>query len=238
MKKLVSLSMLLVMSFSLYAQHQDVTRFLGIPVDGSKKDMIQKLKAKGFESIPESDMLEGEFNGTEVWIGVVTNNNKVWRVGVIDKNGRSEGDIKIRYNRLCRQFEKNSKYDPRYEGQTIPEDEDISYEMSVNKKRYQAIFYQYPVFTDSVEFVGFCRKNFNTSDSTAIKSINGLMEDGSLKEDGPLMELAYSYLRLQARLDNTIYKKLVWFTIEESYGEYKIMMFYDNEYNHDNGEDL
>ena len=79
MKKLVSLSMLLVMSFSLYAQQRDVTRFLGIPVDGSKKDMIQKLKAKGFESssIEYPDVLTGEFNGNDVNIHVVTNNISV-----------------------------------------------------------------------------------------------------------------------------------------------------------------
>ncbi|MCI7575715.1 MAG: hypothetical protein MSS82_02895 [Bacteroidales bacterium] len=190
MKKLVFLSMLLVTSFSLCAQERDVTRFLGIPVDGSKKDMIQKLKAKGFESSDyDPNTLEGEFNGTEVWIGVATNNNKVWRVGVKDKNGRSEGDIKIRYNALCRQFENNSKYGSIFEDQTIPEDEDISYEMSVNNKRYQAIFYQHPVITDNLE-----------------QAVNN---------------------------------KHVWFTIiKESYGEYKIMMFYDNEYNHANGEDL
>ena len=34
-------------------------------------------------------------------------------------------------------------------------------------------------------------------------------------------------------------KKPVWFRIEEEmYGKYYIMMFYDNEYNHANGEDL
>lgn len=33
-------------------------------------------------------------------------------------------------------------------------------------------------------------------------------------------------------------KKLVWFIIRESYGEYLITLFYDNEYNHSDGEDL
>lgn len=35
---------------ALYAQDRVVTRFLGIPVDGTKAEMIQKLKAKGFTS--------------------------------------------------------------------------------------------------------------------------------------------------------------------------------------------
>lgn len=229
MKKLVSLSMLIVMSFSLYAQELDVTRFLGIPVDGSKKDMIQKLKAKGFESTSDPDILEGEFNGTEVWIGVATNNNKVWRIAVMDKNGTNESNIKIRFNRLCQQFESNSKYGSIFEDQTIPEDEDISYEMSVNKKRYQAIFYQYPVITDSVAFANaYAEKKWDTSeDSTTIKFVN------SLKANGALLKMAYLESQMQA-----VENKQVWFTIDKSYGEYKIMMFYDNEYNHANGEDL
>ena len=33
-------------------------------------------------------------------------------------------------------------------------------------------------------------------------------------------------------------KKSVWFMISESYGKYYIIMFYDNEYNKANGEDL
>ena len=33
-------------------------------------------------------------------------------------------------------------------------------------------------------------------------------------------------------------KKTVWFMISENYGRYYITMFYDNEYNRANGEDL
>lgn len=32
--------------------------------------------------------------------------------------------------------------------------------------------------------------------------------------------------------------KQVWFMISEHYGEYLIVMYYDNEYNHSDGEDL
>ena len=49
MKKLLTLTMLLIVAGTLRAQ-TDVTRFLGIPVDGSKTEMIQKLKEKGFRS--------------------------------------------------------------------------------------------------------------------------------------------------------------------------------------------
>lgn len=120
----------------------DVTRFLGIPIDGTKAEMISKLKAKGFSSVSGVDgMLEGEFNGKNVYVNVQTNNRKVWRIGVSDKSSCDETQIKINFNNLCGQFENNSKYAGNGD-QTIPESEDISYEMTVNNKRYQAIFLQ------------------------------------------------------------------------------------------------
>ncbi|MBF1393317.1 MAG: hypothetical protein HXN28_12415, partial [Prevotella histicola] len=61
MKKILSVLMLLLLSISIYAQ-QNVTKFLGIPVDGSKAAMIQKLKAKGFTYNTITDRLEGAFN--------------------------------------------------------------------------------------------------------------------------------------------------------------------------------
>ena len=135
--------MLLISSLFIYAQ-QDVTKFLGIPVDGSKSEMIQKLKAKGYTSSPlDKDVLVGEFNGADVNIHVVTNNNKVYRIMICDVNNIDERAIQIRFNRLCEQFVNNSKYSSLpLEEYMIPDDEDISYEITVHKKRYEAVFYQ------------------------------------------------------------------------------------------------
>lgn len=69
--------------------------------------MIQKLKAKGFQYNSSGDYLTGEFNGRDVRISVVTNNNKVYRIMVVDDNNSDETSIKIRFNTLCRQFENN-----------------------------------------------------------------------------------------------------------------------------------
>ena len=120
----------------------DVTRFLGIPIDGTKEVMISKLKDKGFSSVPDMDgMLEGEFNGKNVYVSVQTNNRKVWRIGVLDKSSCDETQIKINFNNLCSQFENNSKY-VSFGDQTIAEGEDIGYEMAAHNKRYEAHFYQ------------------------------------------------------------------------------------------------
>lgn len=59
---------------------------------------------------------------------------------VCDANNIDERSIQIRFNKLCEQFKNNSKYLSLEENQTISEDEDISYEMTVHKKRYEAIF--------------------------------------------------------------------------------------------------
>ena len=89
----------------------DVTKFLGIPVDGTKSEMIRKLKAKGFTSSSfDKDILVGEFNGYSVSIHIITNNNKVSRIMVADQNSISETDIKIRFNNLCNQFLNNKNY--------------------------------------------------------------------------------------------------------------------------------
>lgn len=136
MKKILSVAFLLMLSVALHAQ-KEVTKFLGIPVDGSKSSMIQKLKNKGFVYYPSADYLEGEFNGQQVDVFIATNNNKVYRIMVCDKNTCDEGQIKIRYNTLCRQFANNQKYVP-LDAEELSEREDISYEMTVHKKKYQA----------------------------------------------------------------------------------------------------
>ena len=181
MKKILSVAFLLMLSVALHAQ-KEVTKFLGIPVDGSKSSMIQKLKNKGFVYDPSADYLKGEFNGQQVDVFIATNNNKVYRIMVCDKNTYDEGQIKIRYNTLCRQFANNQKYVP-ISAEELSDREDISYEMTVHKKKYQATYVQLPA-------------------------------------------------------DDDLSKRLVWFTISKFNGEYYITMYYDNEFNRAQGEDL
>ena len=45
--------------------------------------------------------------------------------------------------------------------------------------------------------------------------------------------------QLVTEMMDSIFKKSVWFMIDKKdYGKYHIKMFYDNEYNRSNGEDL
>lgn len=181
MKKLLSLLVMLMLSTALHAQ-RNVTKFLGIPVDGTKASMIQKLKNKGFTYDVRNDVLLGEFNGGEVHIFIVTYKNKVWRLAVVKDQLYDKAQIKRQYNYLCNQFSNNAKY-TSLESNKIPENEDISYQMSEKNKVYQSAYYQLPK-------------------------------------------------------DEELTKRLVWFTIYEDYGKYKLYIHYDNEYNHDTTDEL
>lgn len=227
MKKLLSLVLLLACSAVSYAQNE-VTQFLGIPVDGSKSEMIQKLKAKGFRYDSELDCLKGEFNGRDSYIYVVTNNNKVYRIMVRDVTSSSESSIRIRFNTLCRQFENNEKYQSvSSESYIIPEDENISYEMSVNKKRYQASYFQIPE---------------GGIDSTTImkETQSFIFSKYSQEQLSSLTEEQTQELMTEVLLYMTekFYNRSVWFMIDEMYGDYYILLYYDNGYNQANGEDL
>lgn len=155
MRKFLTLLAMIAISASTFAQ-KEVTKFMGIPVDGSPTEMIKKLKAKGFTTDKdfmqavkrggsdwdEPEALMGRFNGENVTLMLLVEQNKVWRVFLADKNTRDETQIRIRFNTLVRQFEDNGKYVPYFDEQTIADDEDISYEMTVKNKRYKAVFAQ------------------------------------------------------------------------------------------------
>ena len=143
MKKILLSLTLLMLSVAMYAQNE-VTKFLGIPIDGTKADMIQKIKAKGFSYNAQEDCLEGTFNGEKVFVSIKANKNKVWRIAVTDKTGRDEGQIKIRFNKLCQQFDNNPKYYSLKGTQKLSNNDDIPCEMIAHHKQFEAVYYQLP----------------------------------------------------------------------------------------------
>ena len=227
MKKFFSILVILLCTLTAFAQEKDVTTFLGIPVDGFKADMKKKLIAKGFtlKTIGENEILEGEFNGHDVRLYIVTNNNKVYRIMLADKNCQDAANIKIRFNNLCHQFEKNERYFTPKDF-TIPEKEDISYEMTVNNKIYSAGYYQIP--------------NSESMDAlidAVDHELKGKYTEEQLKN--PTKEIEEECNRIRGVKGMELFsKKTVWFSISKFEGEYYISMYYDNEYNHADGEDL
>ncbi|MBR4644337.1 MAG: hypothetical protein IKO73_04180 [Bacteroidaceae bacterium] len=233
MKK-VLLLMLVLVSMTATAQ-RDVTKFLGIPVDGYKPEMKKKLMEKGFTYNSPYDYFEGKFDGRDVQLFITTNNNKVWRIMVYDKTPYDKEGIKIRYNQLCRQFLNSQDYVAANligSNYLIFDGEDVCYEMSVYKKTYKASFFQcleQPVTESCV-------------DRNRVKE--------SLLQEYTQEEIVHPSDKLEKKIKDAIQretegialeklgKKSVWFMIRKDFGQYSIVMSFENEYNHPAGEDL
>lgn len=229
MKRLLFIVLAMIATITSFAQQKDVTSFLGIPVDGTVLSMKQKLIAKGFvpKKFGDEEFLEGEFNGCNVHVYIRTNNNKVYRIMVADNNTVDEAQIKIRFNNLVSQFENNKRYFP-LDKYTLSDEEDISYEMTVHNKNYDAYFYQVP--------------DMEKADTLALqeKVRNELLSkytEAELKNPSEEItkEIANTVIKIGAEW---MLMKPVWFKIGRVNGEYYICMFYDNEYNRSHGEDL
>ena len=223
-KNIIWLLMVLILPLSSYSQN-DITQFLDIPVDGYKSEMLQKLKNKGFTSKKfNEDILEWEFNGTNVNLIIGTNNNKVWRVAVRDINPSNETQIKIRFNNLIQQFVNNSRYvtqaDSTIAKYNIPEDDDISYNISVKNKQYEATFSQ-----KSLKF------------DTLINE-KKLLNSKEKLNDKELDRLFVIIKELTEESINSILHKTVWFMIQKDNDGYRIVIFYENDYNKAKGEGL
>jgi len=229
MKRIITFSFAILIALTVSAQ-KTATKFLGIPVDGTKSAMIQKLKAKGFTYYAKDEMMAGEFNGRKVNLKIVTNNNKVYRIMVLDAVGSDEWEIKNRFNTLCRQFEKNGKYMPQnFMGEyNIGEDVNIAYEMLLNNKRFEAAYFQLAeADQDTIGLSNWWKNRF--SDNNVLEKMEKMSEE-EIKELNTQLTIEY--------LTEKIAHRSVWFMITQDYGKYYIAIFYDNELNHADGEDL
>lgn len=204
-------------------------KFMGIPVDGNKAQMIKKLEAKGsgFKYNPESDNLSGTFNGKSSEIYVTTNNDRVNRVCVISES-----------------FRENHLYDFLYRchsSESIMET--LLYVNDLNrdglnkiKESYNSLINQ---FKDNDKYIA----------AVELSLIPG-EEDISLemeRHDKEYKSAFYPKNLLSAKeikaLENnkpiTINASgIVWFKIEKFEDYYFIALYYDNFDNMPNGEDL
>ncbi len=265
MKKI--LAYFLALSISTIVSAQEVTKFLGISIDGTKAEMISKLQAKGFQYNPDKDYLLGEFNGEEVKVQVVTDNNKVWRIYVEDVNHRDSYQIRIRFNTLCEQFERNSCYIAPEEKQTIAVNSNPIY----SGDRFEACYYQasdedvdlfmlqlveafkmianYEYSEIPFDMLGGIK--ISEEDFNRLKFVKDLENPtfNDIKEH--IINLCPEDERIKMKDDwDEIYptvEKLakytygenrpVWFTISRT-GDYYISMYYDNKLNRADGSDL
>ena len=232
MKKLLSFIIgILIMCSTVFGQSESTLKFLGIPVDGSKSEMVKALKAKGFEYDSESDFLIGDFNGKKSEIGIVENHGKVYRVVVFDANTYDEGQIKVMFNNLIHQFENNDKYFYIFPNNIIPEDEDIHYEILVNKKQYIAEFMYNPLYGNDELRDRLINEAVEESEEVIKNEKN--IEFYSDKDNYDRLVSSVAGLKVIQMSNSSI-----WFKIFEHYGKYYIGLYYDNLLNAPNGEDL
>ena len=224
-------------------------QFMGIPVDGPKAGMIDAIKSKGFKYDKENDFFTGEFNGKNVHVLIHTNHDVVDRI-MVAYPSTSEKQIKTEYNSLLRQFQKNAKYIELFENEPIPEREDISYEMTVNHKEYESAFLYVPTtvsipalsktakeilvaIKNDEKIEGLDELDFDLDALSGIKDANDEEWEALMSLSKEDWEDAVFYLFFGQDRPNSI-----WFSISEYFGDYSIDIFYDNEANRPNGEDL
>lgn len=208
------------------------TKFLGIPIDGTKQEMINRLEEKGFIYNEEQDWLSGEFNGKEVIIYISTKNRKVYGISVRYRYFYTAEEIKSIYNDLLQQFQKNPKYIPvNLHQSAIPTEEDIAREMSQNNKEYIAGFLQRTNEADSTVTLN---DSFKECTNKYIDKLISLMPSDTLYNETEYTKIVENigemcwYEELKAMYINNI----VGFQIDKAYGEnYILLLIYTNGHN-------
>ena len=239
MKKLITILVLALCSYTLAAQNSNegTLKFLGIPIDGSKSQMIEQIKAKGFTFNSYRDCLQGQFNGKNVDVYVVDNHGVTYRVFVAFPE-TDEYEIRSEFNHLLSQFLRNDKYVPMRECEVIDQKEDISYEMTVNKKQYGASFaYISPdIFTpEQTRIIHDFVEKAKTMSEAEMKNLSESLAASFITESEASSpeEILASMNRISSLLSGN-----VWFKILRDGSDYQIGLYYDNIKNMPNGEDL
>ena len=102
MRKLV-FTLLMFLTLSMSAQKSEVIRFMGIPIDGPKPEMLLELKEKGFEPIndgltnDDASIMKGYFNGEKCTLSVNSYHNNVYNIIVVFDQEDTELNAKLRF---------------------------------------------------------------------------------------------------------------------------------------------
>ena len=263
MKRALLIALLTLLPVLCLAHDGGPLKFLGIPIDGSELQFSAKLKAKGFTYNTITESYKGQFNGKTVDVYIHTNHNVVDRVCVVFPLTNEDG-IREEYNRLLEQFKNTGKYLDLSMNENIPEDDNISYEISIKNKRYQASFYYYDFNNDRVTFMNALMDK--VADFFTEEQLEKLKEYSIKSNDATEDQIQSLLAEMMAEMENmgighnengeadpakaiqfylafidgmrSLADGDVWFMIHEQYGRYQIALYYDNLHNQANGEDL
>ena len=226
MKRIVVFLVLFVNSVVMFGK-RDVTRFMGIPVDGTKSEMLEKLKANGFASFTkEKDILQGECDGRMVNVYLETYHDKVWQVVVADVYTLDGEGIKERFNGLCEQFSSDPDYFGRIlteDGNVIPDSVDVETMMSQGMCR---AIYVYKCYDDEGE-----DKSKELNDYFLTKYTQNEIDSptNEIEDDMETMKNDY-YTQFISRYEFFID------IVQKSKGNYFILMRYVNKCNNEMGK--
>ena len=231
MKRIILSFLFVLMALAVLAQTDNTIKFLGIPVDGKKSEMVSALMKKGFVYDANRNAMVGKFNGVMSIVLISEKYGKVDRVIVSDDCAtRDQADIRIRYNNLISQFEKlNDRYYTIEPNERIPDNENISREIRFHKKKYQAIFFYIPI---------------QNNQELANKVIEEAFAEVKERVDAEVLARKSEEEKLQMLIDllgeriTLMTTGYVWFTILEEHGRLSIAIYYENENNQPNGDEL
>ena len=263
MKRTILIALLALLPILGYSQNKGVLKFLGIPIDGTEAQFATQLRSKGFQYNTRTESYKGQFNGQNVDVYIHTNHNIVDRV-YVDFPSTNEDGVRAEFNHLLSQFQDNGKYLEFSMNEEIPKDDDISYEISVHNKRYQASFSYIDPDQDRAVFMNrmldvfsdfFTEEQLSTLreyskivleipdediDDLMAKMTDEMQELGigqNLNEETDPLKALQNAISLLDKM-KSLADGNVWFMIHERYGRYNIGLYYDNLHNRPHGEDL
>lgn len=235
----IAFALLIFLTLSLNAQNDGVIKFLGIPVDGTKEEMISRLKQKGFVFNNEI-MFQGEFNGSKIYGGIEAYHDRVYQIRFFyDNEGFDKSVVINKFNSLVLQYDTNEKYMSNInldkvirniDSYLIDTYEDLAYELKRGKV-YMAQYY-YTVDKDPSDTTGY----FQYKKEQYRKFSNSIMLLKEEDRDKFLHDITSPEVFYMHRLE----QDMVRFYITEGigYGKFNIMIEYFNRRNAPNGEDL
>lgn len=142
MKRLLSISVALMLAISLQAQ-SNVTSFMGVPVNGSKTKVIQQLKSKGLVAgVGDIDMM-GVVDGRICLVNILTHKSKAYRIMVIEKDATTDVNAIIkRYNNLIETYRNDSTMTEYEYNRAVTSRDMPFYEDYIHSGVYYAEFFQ------------------------------------------------------------------------------------------------
>ena len=202
--------------------------FLGVPVDGTKSDVINALTSRGFAYDLDEEGMLGEFEGENVFLHISENKaGKVYQIMVYFHTKESAKENIEVYNKLVNRFNADStNYWSFYEEELIPENVNLD---SLIKEEEGEIWAEY-LLTQQLDTAAYLQNTFAAllSKFTPEQIKNPTEEQRS--EMVAIMQQEISKLH-SGRVFIGLFKD------EEEKGKYNVILYIYNQKNEDPEEE-